>query len=244
MASIHEHLESSLQRVTEALVFAADTPVPAGEIADVYADVTGEERPSDRQIADAVDLLNEAYEESDRVFRIELWAEGYRMATVPGVAPFLKSYFSREQDQRLSRSLMETLAIVAYRQPVTKPEVDFVRGVDSGYAVNKLMEKGLLDVVGRSDSLGRPLIYGTTSFFLEQFGLKNVDELPDLREIEDILDDPAFNRERAELLQLQEEGHSGEEPSAEDPSQESPIDAAPSGQETEPSGHDRDDVTP
>ncbi|MEX0821653.1 MAG: SMC-Scp complex subunit ScpB [Rhodothermales bacterium] len=226
MASIHEHLESGLQRATEALVFAADTPVPAGEIADVYADVTGEERPSDRQVADAVERLNETYEEADRVFRIELWAEGYRMATVPGVAPFLKLYFSREQDQRLSRSLMETLAIVAYRQPVTKPEIDFVRGVDSGYAVNKLLEKGLIDVVGRSDSLGRPLIYGTTSFFLEQFGLKNVDELPDLREIEDILDDPAFNRERAELLQLQEEGRSGEETSAEDPDQESSTDMA------------------
>ncbi len=205
MASIHELLERGLQRVTEALVFAADTPVPGEKIAEVYADVTGEERPSAGQVAEAVDRLNEIYEEGERVFRIEPWAQGYRMATVASVAPFLKSYFNREQEQRLSRSLMETLAIVAYRQPVTKPEIDFVRGVDSSYAVNKLMEKGLLDVVGRSDSLGRPLIYGTTRFFLEQFGLENIDELPDLREIEEILDDPAFNRERAELLQLQHE---------------------------------------
>lgn len=206
VASIHELLERGLQRVTEALVFAADAPVSAQEIAEVYADVTGEDRPGEEQVAEAVERLNADYEESERVFRIELWAEGYRMATVASVAPFLKSYFNREQEQRLSRSLMETLAIVAYRQPVTKPEVDFVRGVDSGYAVNKLMEKGLIDVVGRSDSLGRPLIYGTTSFFLEQFGLKSIDDLPDLREIEEILDDPAFNRERAELLQLQQEG--------------------------------------
>lgn len=207
MPSIHEIIERGLQRVTEALVFAADSAVPAAEIAEVYAEVTGEDRPSEDQVTEAVDRLNETYEASDRVFRIERWAEGFRMATVSSVAPFLKSYFNREQEPRLSRSLMETLAIVAYRQPVTKPEVDFVRGVDTAYAVNKLMEKGLIDVVGRSDSLGRPLIYGTSRFFLEQFGLESIDDLPDLREIEEILDDPAFNRERAELLQLQREEH-------------------------------------
>lgn len=194
-----------MQRVAEALIFAADTPVQAKEIADVYAEVTGEDRPSESQIREAVDRLNKMYEESDRTFRIEMWAEGFRMATVASVAPFLKSYFTREQEQRLSRSLMETLSIVAYKQPVTKPEVDFVRGVDSGYAVNRLLEKGMIDVVGRSDSLGRPLLYGTTHFFLEQFGLKDLDDLPGLREIEEILDDPAFNKERAQLLELERE---------------------------------------
>lgn len=202
MATIHELLERGLQRVVEALVFAADNPVDAKDVADVYAEVTGEDRPTETQVDEAVDRLNQLYEQSDRVFRIEAWGGGYRMATEKAVAPFLKSYFNREHDQRISRSLMETLSIIAYRQPVTKPEIDFVRGVDSGYAVNKLLEKGLVDVVGRSDSLGRPLLYGTTRFFLEQFGLKNVEELPDLREIEEILDDPAFNKERAELLQL------------------------------------------
>ena len=105
----------------------------------------------------------------------------------------------------MSHSLMETLAIVAYRQPVTKPEVDFVRGVDSGYALGKLMERGVIDVVGRGDSLGRPLIYGTTDSFLEQFGLGDLDDLPNLREIEEILGDPSFSKERVELLQLQQE---------------------------------------
>lgn len=224
MASIHELLERGLQRVAEALIFAADMSVQAEEIANVYAEVTGEDVPSQTQVREAVDRLNKMYEESDRTFRIETWAEGFRMATVASVAPFLKSYFNREQEQRLSRSLMETLSIVAYKQPVTKPEVDFVRGVDSGYAVNKLLEKGMIDVVGRSDSLGRPLLYGTTHLFLEQFGLKDVEELPDLREIEEILDDPAFNRERAQLLELEREeelttgdrGMSGEETDGDD----------------------------
>lgn len=205
VASIHELLERGLQRVVEALVFAADSPVEPDEIAEIYSRVTGEERPDNAQIREAVDRLNATYEETDRTFRIEFWAEGFRMATVASVAPFLKSYFNREQEQRLSRSLMETLSIIAYKQPVTKPEIDFVRGVDSGYAVHKLLEKGMVDVVGRSDSLGRPLLYGTTNFFLEQFGLSSMDDLPDLREIEEILDDPAFNRERAQLLQLRQE---------------------------------------
>ncbi len=205
MVSIHELLERGLQRVAEALIFAADTPVKSAEIAGVYSEVTGEDVPSEEHVREAVERLNTIYDESDRTFRIEPWAGGYRMATVATVAPFLKSYFNREQEQRLSRSLMETLSIIAYRQPVTKPEVDFVRGVDSGYAINKLLEKGIIDVIGRSDSLGRPLLYGTTEFFLEQFGLKDLDELPDLREIEEILDDPAFNKERARLLELQRE---------------------------------------
>ena len=195
--------------MAEALIFAADVPVKAKEIADVYSEVTGEDRPNEDQIRDAIGRLNEAYEESDRTFRIEAWAEGYRMATVSSVAPFLKSYFTHEQEQRLSRSLMETLSIIAYKQPVTKPEIDFVRGVDSGYAVNRLLEKGMIDVVGRSESLGRPLLYGTTQFFLDQFGLNDLDALPGLREIEEILDDPAFNRERAQLLELAREDELG-----------------------------------
>ena len=210
MASIHELIERGLQRVTEALVFAADTPVKPSEISEVYSEVTGEDRPTDSQVGEAVARLNKAYEETERSFRIESWADGYRMATVSSVAPFLKSYFSREREQRLSRSLMETLAIIAYRQPVTKPELDFVRGVDCGYAVNKLLEKGMIDVVGRSETLGRPLLYGTTEFFLDQFGLKGLKDLPDLREIEEILNDPAFNKERAQLLQLQQEESLGD----------------------------------
>ena len=191
--------------VAEALVFAADRPVTSREIASVYSDVTGNDTPPDGDVLEAVTSLNEVYEASGRVFRIERWAAGFRMATISPVAPYLKSFFNKERTRKLSHSLMETLAIVAYRQPVTKPEVDFVRGVDSGYALGKLMERGVIDVVGRSDSLGRPLIYGTTGSFLEQFGLGDIDDLPSLREIEEILGDPSFSRERAELLQLQQE---------------------------------------
>jgi segregation and condensation protein B len=97
------------------------------------------------------------------------------------------------------------VAVVAYKQPVTRPEVDFVRGVNSDYALRKLMELELVDVKGRSESLGRPLLYGTTPAFLEQFGLNTLDDLPTIREVEDLLDDPNFDDERAQLLQLKTE---------------------------------------
>lgn len=196
----------SLQRVAEALLFAADAPVTAQQVVEVYAEVTGEPAPAEAVVEEVVARLNAAYEQTDRVFRIERWAGGYRLATLPDVAVYVKAFLRQEQRKRLSRTLLETLAIIAYRQPVTKPEVDFVRGVDSDYAFRRLMELGLVDVVGRSDSLGRPLLYGTTPGFLEQFGLHSLEDLPNLREIEEILDDPAFNRERARLLELEESG--------------------------------------
>lgn len=95
---------------------------------------------------------------------------------------------------------MESLAILAYRQPVSRSELEFVRGVDCDYAIRKLLEFGLIDVVGRSERVGRPLLYGTTDRFLELFGLHTLDELPNLRELESILDDPAFQKEKAKLL--------------------------------------------
>jgi segregation and condensation protein B len=127
------------------------------------------------------------------------------MATRDSLSPFVRALFVGEQETSLSRSLLETLAVVAYRQPVTRPEVDFIRGVNSDYAIRKLLEMNLVDVNGRADTLGRPLLYGTTDRFLEQFGLEGTDDLPTLREVKDILDDPAFDEERAKLLKLDAE---------------------------------------
>lgn len=169
-------------------------------MADVYAEVTGDEGVDTADVEAGVEALNASYRETGRTFRAERWAGGYRLATVPEVGAFVKALLVVEEERRLSRSLMETLAVIAYQQPVTKPEVDFVRGVNSDYAVRKLLEGRLVAVVGRSDGVGRPLLYGTTDNFLEQFGLDSVDELPRPREIEELLEDPAFTRERAELL--------------------------------------------
>jgi segregation and condensation protein B len=189
-----------LARVTEALVFAADEPVTAATVADVYAEVTGDDRVDTGDVEAAVAALNLDYQHTARTFRIEEWGGGYRMATLPELAPFVKALLEAEEEKRLSRTLLETLAVIAYQQPVTKPEIDFIRGVNADYGLRKLLELRLAAVVGRGEGVGRPLLYGTTPQFLEAFGLARLEDLPRPREIEDLLNDPAFTRERAELL--------------------------------------------
>ena len=219
-----DSVDHTLEEATEALIFAADEPVAPDRIAEIVAEVTGRSPPSKADVDAAVDRLNDAYAEQGRALEIKSWAGGYRMVTRSSLSPFVKTYYVEEHETSLSRSLMETLAVIAYRQPVTRPEVDFVRGVNSDYAIRKLLEMDLANVEGRADSVGRPLLYGTTDRFLEQFGLDALDDLPTLREVEDLLDDPAFDDERAKLLQLdREEGISvdmldanGDEASAEE----------------------------
>lgn len=196
-------VSTDFETVIEALVFAADEPVTAEMMLDVYVEVTGRQRPTDQEVGESLERINAVYARTGRPFRIHKWAGGYRMATVPGMAPFLRVFFNENKNRRLSPSLMETLAVVAYRQPVTRPEVDFIRGVDADYAMRRLLEWGLIEIVGRSESLGRPLLYGTTPQFLDQLGIGGLDELPQLRDIEELLNDPSFNRERARLLSLQ-----------------------------------------
>ena len=200
-----EEDDHTLEEATEAILFAADEPVAASRISAIVADVTGRPEPSTEDVAAAVDRLNAAYTEHGRAFEIKSWAGGFRLVTRSALSPFAKTFYVEEQETSLSRSLMETLAVIAYRQPVTRPEVDFVRGVNSDYAIRKLLEMELASVEGRADSVGRPLLYGTTDRFLEQFGLDALDALPTLREVEDLLDDPAFDDERAKLLQLDRE---------------------------------------
>jgi len=197
--------QHSLAEAVEAIIFAADEPVAADRIASIVSEVTGNNELAETDVEDAVEQLNEEYDTTDRSLRIRTWAGGYRMTTRSALSPFVKTLFIGEQETTLSQSLMETLAVIAYRQPVTRPEVDFVRGVNSDYAIRKLLELDLADVEGRADSLGRPLLYGTTDRFLEQFGLESTEDLPTLREVEELLDDPAFDEERAQLLKLDAE---------------------------------------
>jgi segregation and condensation protein B len=189
----------ALDFAVEALVFASDVPLRAEDVARAVGEVTGAEVPPDA-VAASVERLNGEYEGTDRAYRIHAWGGGYRMATTEEAAPFLRVLFAQEDERRLSRSLLETLAVVAYRQPVTKPEVDHVRGVGSDYALRSLLEKDFVAIAGRSDGVGRPLLYGTTDRFLDQFGLGSLDDLPRPREIDELLADPRFARERADLL--------------------------------------------
>lgn len=204
-ASQSAETDHTLEEAAEAIIFAADEPVSSARIADIVAEVTGTPDVSAEDVDAAVRRLNEEYQGASRALEIHEWGGGYRMATRSTLSPFVKTLFVGEQETSLSRSLMETLAVIAYRQPVTRPEVDFIRGVNSDYAIRKLLEMELVDVEGRADSLGRPLLYETTPLFLEQFGLSSLEDLPSLREVEELLDDPAFDEERAQLLRLDAE---------------------------------------
>jgi segregation and condensation protein B len=184
----------------EALVFAAEEPVSATVLARSWAETTGRDAPRTAEVEAAVERINVHLASTGRPYTIEKWGGGFRFATRSELAPFLKALFASDRQRKLSRTLMETLAILAYRQPASRSELEFVRGVDCDYAIRKLLEYGLIDVTGRAERVGRPLLYGTTDRFLELFGLHALEDLPNLRELESILDDPAFQKEKARLL--------------------------------------------
>jgi segregation and condensation protein B len=189
-----------LEGAVEGLIFATEEPISPFLLAQTYAEATGEDQPTELEIVDTIERLNRTYERTSRAFKIEKWGNGYRFATLPTVAPFIKALFVTDRQRKLTRTLMESLAILSYKQPASRAELEFVRGVDCDYALRKLMEYGLIDVAGRAETVGRPLLYGTTQRFLELFGLPSISDLPNLRELESILDDPAFQKEKARML--------------------------------------------
>ena len=192
---------SELAQAVEAIIFASDEPATLELLATTIASVQGEAMVSFDRIHDAISELNEAYHQTGHAFKIDAFQSGFRLITVAEVAPMLSEAFRRHRTVRLSQPLLETLAIIAYKQPVTRSEVEFVRGVDADHALRRLMELRLIEMMGRAESLGRPLLFGTTAKFLDVFGIRSLDDLPTLREIESILSDPSFKRDRLALLE-------------------------------------------
>jgi len=160
------------RQIIEALLLATDTPLPPARIAQII-DV-GDARSVRQHIA----ALNEGYEQSGASFRIEEIAGGYQMLTLPVFNTWLTRLLKARSDSRLSPAAMETLAVVAYKQPVTRADIEAIRGVAAGEMLNRLRELNLVKIVGRAEDLGRPLLYGTTKRFLEVFGLASLDDLP------------------------------------------------------------------
>ena len=200
-----------LSSVIEALIFASPEPISEEKICEIIA--KGEENLGLEvdAIAPFVEKLNQRYEENGLAFNIEHVAGGYTFSTKKRFEPWLSIFQHESAYRKLSQSAIETLAIVAYKQPITKPEVDDIRGVDSGYMLRQLLEKVLIEVSGRLDAPGKPLLYRTTKHFLKHFGINSIDELPKPREINEILkdDDMAEHRQflfdrQLELKELQE----------------------------------------
>ncbi|MDP8253317.1 MAG: SMC-Scp complex subunit ScpB [Candidatus Kaelpia aquatica] len=166
--------KSEIKSIVEALLFVADKPLSIEQIkAVVEADRS--------EIKSNIEDLKREYE-LRHSFRIREVAGGYQLVTDPVYAHWLRKFFQGGRKGRLSKAALETLAIVAYKQPITRPEMEQIRGVDVDGVIRKLLEKGLVKIAGRKDVIGKPLMYATTKRFLEYFGLNSLEELPDLNE--------------------------------------------------------------
>lgn len=194
-----------LTSVIEALIFASPEPLSWEKLSAIVKESEEELELDQHTVRQIVNQLNDRFEENDLSFRIEETGGGYTYVTQPRFHPWLSIFQHENAYRKLSQSAIETLAIVAYRQPITKPEVDSIRGVDSGYILRQLLEKMLVKVSGRADSPGKPLLYKTTAYFLKHFGINSVDELPKPREIDEILKDDDMAEHRRLLMERQME---------------------------------------
>ena len=193
---------SSLRSLIEGLIFAADEPLSMKQIKAIYEHQAGsdEERHIEQsEIQSMIDELNEQYKSTDRPYRIIAIAGGFQFATLPEYAEWLGRLHREQSRRKLSQSSLETLAMVAYKQPISKPEIEAIRGVNCDYVLKTLLEKELVTITGRAETVGRPLLYGTTREFLKHFGLNEITDLPRPREIEEILGESQFETERRML---------------------------------------------
>ncbi len=178
-------------QVVEAVLFASDAPLEAEEIA------RADESLNEDLVEEAIQELNAVYSESERAFEIRELGEGYQLLTRADFAPYLERFDTVPRPSRLSGPALETLAIIAYRQPIGRIEMEYIRGVNSAGVIRTLQDRGLVDVVARGEGLGRPLLYGTTQRFLEHFGFRSLEDLPRPEELPVILSERAPLEEEA-----------------------------------------------
>ncbi len=194
-------MDNAYISVIEALIFAADDPIPAKEIINAIKEIDGADvEITEEDIEKTVDQLNEKYNQNGNAFVILKIANGYVYATKPDHAKYVGYLSTEKSKRRLSQAALETLAIIAYKQPITKPELELIRGVNSDYTLNTLLEKNLITIQGRADTIGRPLLYVTTDEFLKYFGLRNISDLPKPREIEEIMKDEDFQEQKRRIM--------------------------------------------
>ncbi len=163
----------TVESVIEAILFATDEPLSIDRLVNI-AQFNG----GAKQIRKCIETLNQQYVETKRSFRIEEIAGGFQMMTLPDYNNWLKNMLKQRSDNKLSPAALETLAIIAYKQPIIRADIEAIRGVACGEMVRTLMYKGLVKIVGKAEILGRPMLYGTTKKFLQVFGLSDLKDLP------------------------------------------------------------------
>jgi segregation and condensation protein B len=167
----------TLIQYLEALLFCAHEPIMASDMQQCVSDFLEIDVPL-KDITEALGELVQKYQSEQFSFQIYQKAKGYQFLTKPVYQPILASYLKQTSKKQLSRAALEALAIIAYRQPITRGDVELIRGVNSDYAVQKLLDKGLIDILGKADTPGRPILYGTSGKFMGYFGLNTLEDLP------------------------------------------------------------------
>jgi len=195
-----------VEQIVEATLFASQTPLTLEEIsrADEGLDV--------ERVVEAIQFLRDAYEDAERAFQIYQLGDGFQVLTRPEYAPYLERFDSVPRAPHLSPAALETLAIIAYRKPIGRIEIEEVRGVSASSVLRTLLDWELVQVVGRGEGLGRPLLYGVTQKFLEHFGMKDVSDLPAADELPVVLGElqQAMEAERPSPLAAETADSTGE----------------------------------
>jgi len=197
------------KQIIEALIFASNDPISGSKIAGFFEELT----PG--QVEKLVRELNEEYQKSNRAFFINKIAGGFQVYTHTHFAPWIKKLYKGRAKPRLSQAGLEVLAIIAFKQPISRVAIDAIRGVNSGGVLKNLLERHLIAITGRSDGPGKPLLYSTTKEFLRYIGINDLSELPKPKEIEEImgkLREDQMSEEMIEALtHIDDDGQNGQE---------------------------------
>lgn len=190
--------DNNHKSIVEAMLFATDSPLSLSRISSILKDL----KP--REVKSVIDQLNREYKVRNQGFAIREIASGYQMYTLPEYTFWVNQIYDHRKKQRLSQAALETLAIVAYKQPLIRSEIEHIRGVNCEGVLHTLLERNLITVVGREKKAGRPLLYGTTKEFLSYFGLKRLQDLPRMEELGSLLPEEGKEGE-LELMQRKED---------------------------------------
>lgn len=174
----------NLSAIVESILFVSEAPVPVDELLQLLQRMDTGVAPLDQAaLMDSLQALATRYTQEDYSFELAEIGGGWQLRTKSTYGRFAHMAVVMQENKRLSKAALETLSIIAYRQPVARSEVEHIRGVNCDYAINKLLEKQLIEIAGRADTPGKPLIYKTSPFFMEYFGLKSVEDLPKPKEL-------------------------------------------------------------
>lgn len=172
---------NEIKKIVEALIFASDNPITENRIKDIINELDS------TQINEIITELNTEYDQNEHAFKIVQLAGGFQFITRSKYANYIKQYYKGRAKSKLSRAGLETLAIIAFKQPISRPEIDSIRGVNSDGVIRNLLERNLIYISGRSKAVGRALLYNTTPEFLQYFGINDISDLPKPKEIEELL---------------------------------------------------------